>query len=131
MNTNDPPKTAGEMLADVMGNVGNLVRNELDLARTEFAASLKSAGTAIAAILVAAILALIGLNVLAAALIGTLVWAGMAPQWASLLVGGGLLVIALLIGSSALSSLQQIGFVPKRTARNVKRDAEAVKDACK
>ena len=131
MTPNDTPKSAGEMMADVVSNLGNLVRNELDLARTELMGSVKSAGAAIAAILVAAILALTGLNVLTAWVISALIWAGLAPPWATLLVGIVLVVIAALIASSALTTLKNIGFVPKRTARNVQRDAAAVKDAYK
>lgn len=129
MTPNDAPKSAGEMMADVFGNITNLVRNEMDLARTELASSLKSVGAAIGAIVVAAILALTGLNVLAGSLIGLLVRLGMVPHWAALTVGAALLLIAVIIASTALSSLKQIGFVPTRTARNVKRDAAAVKDA--
>ena len=72
---------------------------------------------------------LTGLNVLTAALISALVWAGMQPPLATLLVGGGLVVIGLVMGPSAIKTLKQIVFVPTRTARNVQRDAAAVKDA--
>ena len=131
MNIGDSPKSAGEMLADVVGNVGNLVRNEMDLARTEIVGSLKSAGAAIGVIVIATILGVTGLNVLTASLIAALVWLGVPPTWATLSVGLALVVIALLMTLSAISTLKQIGFVPKRTARNVKRDAAAVKDAYK
>lgn len=129
MTQTNAPKSAGEMLSDVLGNVGNLVRNEIDLARTELAAGVKSAAMAVAAILIAALLALTGLNVLTVSLIALLVRLGVPPHWATFGVGVALVLIAALIVNSAVKSLKQVGFVPTRTARNLKRDAAAVKDA--
>ena len=44
-------------------------------------------------------------------------------------VGAGLLLVAVIIFASAKSALSQIGFVPTRAARNVQRDAAAIKEA--
>lgn len=126
--TIDSPKSTGEMMSDILGNVANLVRNEADLARTEIAKSMNKAGASFVAMAVALMLAITGLNVLAASLVTFVVWAGLSPQWATLVVGAGFLLIALLIFNSAKSTLHQIGFVPTRAARNVSRDAAAIKD---
>ena len=56
-------------------------------------------------------------------------WAGVPASWAPLLVGVGLLLVAMVIFYSAKSALTNIGFMPARTARNVRADAEAAKDA--
>lgn len=125
---NDNPKSTGEMMASVLANIGNLVRNEADLARTEIAESAKKAGASIGAMAVALVLAITGLNVAAASLVALVIWAGLPPAWAPAVVGAGFLVVALIVFASAKSSLQQIGFVPTRTARNVQRDAAAIKE---
>ncbi len=122
-------RSAGEMMSDIMANVASLVRNEADLARAEIAESMAKAVASIAAMGLAFALAIAGLNVIAASLVALAVWAGLPPHWAPVVVGLGLLVLAWVIFSSARSALNQIGFVPTRAARNVQRDAAAIKDS--
>lgn len=129
MTTAEKPKSTGEMMSDILGNVGNLVRNEADLARAEIAGSLHRAGAALAAMALALVIAISGLNVIAASLVTLAIWAGMPPLWAPLAVGLALLLIALIIFTSARSALRRVGFVPTRAARNVQRDAAAIKDS--
>lgn len=125
----DTAKSTGEMMADILGNVSNLVRNEADLARAEIGESLRKAGSSIAAMVLALVLASTGLNVLAGSLVTLLVRAGLAPHWATAAVGAAFLLIALALFASAKSALTQIGFMPTRAARNVQRDVAAVKDS--
>lgn len=129
MMASDTPKSAGEMMADILGNVSNLVRNETDLARAEIAASLKQAGASVATMALALVLAVTGLNVLAASIVALVVWAGVPPHWASAVVGAGFLLLALILFSSARAALNKIGFVPTRAARNVSRDVAAIKES--
>ncbi|MBQ2260034.1 MAG: phage holin family protein [Loktanella sp.] len=126
--TPNTPKSTSEMMKAILGNVSNLVRDEADLARTEIAESANKAGASIAAMGIALVLAITGLNVFAATLVALVVQAGVPAQWAPAVVGAGFLVIALIIFITAKSSLKNIGFVPTRAARNVKRDAAAIKE---
>lgn len=129
MTPPDTPKSAGEMMADIMGNVGNLVRNEVDLARAEISASVGKAGGAVGTMAVALLVAITGLNVLAAALVAFVIWAGVPPTWAAAIVGISLLIIAyalVLIGKTALTRIE---FMPTRAARNIQRDATTIKEA--
>lgn len=124
------PKSAGEMMTDILGNVSNLVRNETDLARAEIGQSLQKAGASLGSMAVALVLAIAGINLLALSLVALLVEsAGLSETWATVLVGAGLLVIALLLFTTAKSALNQIGFVPTRAARSVSRDVAAIKDS--
>lgn len=125
----DNSKSTGEIMSDILGNVSNLVRNEADLARAEIAESMRKAGASMAAMAFALVLAIVGLNVLAASLVALVVWLGLPPEWATFGVGTGLLLIALIIFAYAKSTLQQIGFVPTRAARNLSRDAAVIKDS--
>lgn len=129
MTPGDTPKSAGEMMADIMGHVGSLVRNEVDLARTEITTSLGKAAGALGLMALALVLAITGLNVLAAWVVALVIWAGVPAPWAAALVGAGLLLIAYVTLLSAKSALNQIGFMPTRTARSVQREATAIKDA--
>jgi uncharacterized membrane protein YqjE len=129
MTITDSQRSTGEMMTDILGNVGNLVRNEVDLARAEIGVSLSKLGGTLASMALALVLAVVGLNVLAASLVSLVIWAGLPPQWATLVVGAGLLLIAYVIFRSARTALHQIGFVPTRAARNVQRDAAAIRDS--
>jgi hypothetical protein len=129
MTGTEAPRSTGEMMSDILGNVGNLVRNEADLARAEFAEDVRKALRSLGAMGVGLALAVAGLNVLAAPLVMFLVEAGLQPIWARTAVGLGLLLIAVVVFSSARSTLQQIGFVPSRAARNIQRDAAVIKDS--
>jgi uncharacterized membrane protein YqjE len=129
MTRADTPKSTGEMMSDIMGNVGNLVRKEVDLARIEVADSLKNATAALSMIAVALVVAIAGINLLATSLVALVIRAGVSPVWATSLVGAGLVLVAVVVFVSAKSTLNNIGFLPARTARSVRRDAAAVKDA--
>lgn len=129
MRATDAPKSAGEMMTDVLGSVSNLVRSETDLARAEIGESLTKAGSSIGTMALALALGIAGLNMLAVALVPLLVSFGLPPHWAAAVIGAALLLAALVIYSSAKSALNQIGFVPTRAARNVQRDVAAVKDS--
>lgn len=129
MTASDLPRSTGEMMTDILGNVSNLVRNETDLARTEVAESLQKAGASLGTMAIALVLGITALNLLAASLVTLVVWAGLPPHWATALVGAGFLLIALALFSSAKSALNQIGFAPTRAARNVSRDVAAIKDS--
>ena len=127
--TDESPKSTGEMMAAILGNISNLVRNETDLARAEIGESLSRAGASLGSMAVALILAITGLNVLAAAGVAAVVLAGVPPHWASAIVGAALLLVALALFYSAKSALNQIGLVPTRAARSVSRDVAAIKES--
>ncbi|MDB5658613.1 MAG: hypothetical protein JWS10_1228 [Cypionkella sp.] len=129
MTPPDTAKSAGEMMADIMGNVSNLVRNEVDLARAEITTSLGKAGGAVAMMAVALLVAITGLNVLAAALVALVIWAGVPPTWAATVVGIALLIIAFALFLGGKSALTRIDFMPTRAARNIQRDATTIKEA--
>lgn len=106
-----------------------LVRDELALARTEIAENLSRARVGIALLCVAAVLALVALNLLALAVVAGLNANGL-PFWAAaLIVGGALLLVALLFAIFGKSRLGSDALKPKRTMANVKRDIDYLKDA--
>lgn len=126
--SNDPNKSAGGLLGDALGHVSSLVRSEVDLARAEVNDNLKGAGVAIGVIAGAVVVALTALNVLSAALVAALTEAGIPAGWSALIVGVVLAIIAYVMVSKGTSDLKLSSLAPSRTAKNVKRDAQAVKD---
>ncbi|MDP3262894.1 MAG: phage holin family protein [Tabrizicola sp.] len=130
MSPQDTSRTAAEMLVDVAGNISNLVRSEVALAKAELVASVKDAVSAIAVIMGALVLAITGVNVLSAAIVAAFIAAGLSPVWASLITGVLFLVVAGLIVMAAVSAMKRIGFVPRRVATNIQRDVKAATEAC-
>jgi uncharacterized membrane protein YqjE len=122
-------KSAGGLLSDALSHVGSLVRGEVDLARAEINENLKSAGVALGLIAGAAIVALTALNVLCAALVAALTAAGVPAGWSAVIVGVVLAIIAFAMATKGTNDLKLSGLAPSRTAKNLKRDAQAVKEA--
>ena len=125
----DPNKSAGNLLNDALTHVSSLVRSEVDLARAEVNENLKTAGVAIGLIFGAGVVALTALNVLSAALVAALTEAGIPGGWSALLVGVIFAIIAYVMANKGTNDLKLSSLAPTRTAKNVKRDAQAVKEA--
>jgi hypothetical protein len=120
--------SAGGLLSETLATVSSLIRNEFNLARAEVNESLNQAAIAIGLIAGALIVALVSLNVLAAALVVGITSLGVDAGWSSLIVGGGLAVIAFAMIAKGTNDLKLSNFAPTRTATNVKRDAQTIKE---
>ncbi len=129
MSDNNTNKSAGNLLSEAMANVSGLVRSEVDLARAEISENMSKAGVAIGLIAGAAIMALVALNVLAAALVAALTAAGLDAGWSALIVGAALAILAYVLINKGVDDLKLSSLAPTRTVKNVKRDAAAVKEA--
>ncbi|SEM98575.1 Putative Holin-X, holin superfamily III [Loktanella fryxellensis] len=123
------PRSTGSLLTDVLGSIGNLLRQEVDLARAEVDENLKKAGKALFLLIGALILAFIGLSVLSTAAISALVLAGIGSLWATIIVGLVVLVIAGILGSVGIKRLKLSSIAPSRAARNLKADINMMKEA--
>ena len=124
----EPNKSAGGLLSDALTHVSALVRSEVDLARAEVNENLQSAGIAIGMIIGAVVVALTALNVLTAALVAALTEAGITAGWSALIVGVIFAIIAYVMLNKGTNDLKLSSLAPTRTAKNVKRDAQAVKE---
>jgi len=126
--TDTPPKSASSLLSDTLGTVSSLIRNEIKLARAEVSENVNQAAVAIGLIAGALIVALVLLNVLAAALVAGLTELGLDAGWASLLTGAGLALIAFGVIAKGTNDLKISSIAPTRTAQNLKRDAQTLKE---
>jgi hypothetical protein len=127
MNT-ESHKSTGNLLSDALTHVSSLVRSEVDLARAEVNENLKSAGVAIGLIVGALVLAITALNVLTAAVVAALTEAGIPAGWSALLVGVVFAIIAYVMVNKGTNDLKLSSLAPRRAAKNVKRDAQTIKD---
>jgi uncharacterized membrane protein YqjE len=128
MESHDPRST-GSLLSDVLGSIGNLLRQEVDLARAEVDQNIKRAASALGLLVVAVILAFIGLSVLSTAVISALVLVGISQLWATVLVGLVVLLIAVILVVIGVKRLKLSSIAPTRTARSLKADAQMMKEA--
>lgn len=122
-------KSASALVTDLMQNVSSLVRKEVDLARAEIDENISRAAVAIGLIVGAVVVALVALNVLAGALVAALVEAGLAAGWAAIIVGGVFGIIAFAMMAKGTNDLKLNSLAPTRTAKNIKRDAAAIKES--
>lgn len=112
------------LLGDVVSGFARLLRGELALARAEAKRSLGEASSALAKLAVAAMLGITAVNVLAGAAVAGLVALGLAPIWANVLVGAGLLLVAYVLVQSGLPQLKPANLAPRRMMANLRQDAE-------
>ncbi len=126
----DPnPRGPAGLVGDVLTHVSNLVRKEFDLARAEMGENVSQAGVAVGLLAGALIVALVALNVLAAALVAALTELGLAAGWSALIVGGALAIAAFIMVTKGVNDLKLTNLAPTRTAKNVRRDTDAVKES--
>jgi hypothetical protein len=116
------------LLADVVAGLGRLVRGELMLAKAEATEGLKIAAGGLIKIGAAAILALVGLNVLAGAAVAAIAATGLVgPVAAALIVGLALCALALILLLAGRAAISLKGLWPDRATRGLGRDAKTVR----
>jgi uncharacterized membrane protein YqjE len=123
----DPEARAVDLLSDVATLIGRLIKGELMLARAEATEAARNAAGGALRLGVALVFGLVGLNVLAGAVVAGLASAGMAPAPAGLAVAVVLFGVSLLLALSARSLLRPKGLLPMRAMRGMAEDARALR----
>jgi uncharacterized membrane protein YqjE len=132
--TRNPPSgleevPTGELVNRLAAQVSDLVRGELELARTELTAKGKRVGVGAGLAGAGGVLALYGLGVLIAAVVAALalVW----PVWLAALVVG--VVVLVVAGGLTLAGRSQLRKgtppTPEHTVESVRDDVATVKKA--
>lgn len=123
-------RSLGDLLSELAGETGLLVRQEVALAQAELTQKATSVGKNVGFLVVggavgyAALLAL-----LTAAIIGL---AYFVPLWlAALIVGLVVGIVALVLISSALKALKNAELKPNQTVDSLKEDAQWLKKQMK
>lgn len=119
-------KSIGELFTDLTQGVSTLVRQEVQLAKTEISEHISAGVKGIAFLVVAGLFALVGFQALvAAAILGLSL---VVASWlAALIVAAVLLVVAGVLLPSALSGLKKIAAPPEKTIETLKEDAQWIK----
>ncbi len=116
------------LMADLLDQVTQLLRKEVQLFRAEMSDKATQAMVAAGSILAAAVVAITALNVLAAALVAGLAKAGIPGAWSAVIVGVGLAIIAFLMAKKGIDNLKAGSLAPERTTRAAVRDVSMVKE---
>ena len=102
------------LMADLLDQVTQLVRKEVQLFRAEMSDKATQAMVAAGSILAAAVIAITALNVLAAALVTALTTAGIPAPWSAVIVGVGLAVVAFVMAKKGIDNLKAGSLAPEQ-----------------
>jgi uncharacterized membrane protein len=119
-------KSVGELFADLTRDMSTLLRQEMQLAKTEMTQKVASLGRNIAFLAVAATLAMLALQVLCATAI--LALALVVAAWlAALIVAGVLVLLAIIFALVALHSFKKASIAPRQTMETIREDVRWAK----
>lgn len=128
MATVQENRSVGELLRDLANDVTALIRQELALARTEAQEKVHQTIAAVVAMIAGALIAFAALIVLLDALVYGLTEAGMQRWLAALIVGGVVALIGFFLVRKGQKDLSATRLAPERTAANVRKDINLVKE---
>jgi len=113
----------GTVLSELAGDFSLLVRQELALARAEVFGKFGQLRMGAVLLAASALIAFAGLLGVMGA--GAAALAMVLPVWAAaLIVGGGVLLTAGILGAIGASRMRADSLVPQRAVRSLRRDAE-------
>lgn len=118
--------TLGRLVADASRDVSTLVQGEIELAKAELKVSVSKGGVGVAALLVAALAAGLGIVLLSFAIVYFLVMAGLDPAWSFLILAVVYLIVAGVIALIGMRKLKQVR-PPERTIETSKQIPPALK----
>lgn len=132
MNDNRPleNRPLGDLFGDLATDMGNLVRQEVALAKVEISQKAKYVGRNVGYLVIGGAVAYAALLAIIAAIIMLL--AKVVPHWGSALIVGAVVggIGWLLIGK-AMMALQQTDLTPRETVETLKEDATWMKQQIK
>jgi uncharacterized membrane protein YqjE len=118
----------GELFADLAREIGDLMRQELTLARTEMTQKATRVGRNIGTLAVGGAVVYAGFLALVAAAILVLAAIGV-PWWLSaLIVGVVVAAVGGLFVQRSLAALRQTDLAPRRTMHTLRDDTQLVKE---
>ena len=117
----------GEIAGGLAGDLQDLVKGELKLARAEFDEKLHGLIAGAISLVGGALVAFAGLVVVLEG--GAAILAKWLPAWASLLIVGAMIVlVGALIARGGLAKLSLKNITPDRTAASLGKDARLMKE---
>jgi len=128
MATTQESRSIGELLRDLANDSTALIRQELNLARTEAQEKLHQSITAVVLMVAGGFLGFAALIVLLDALVYGLTEAGLERWLAALIVGGVVAAIGFLLVRKGQNDLSATRLTPERTVASMRKDVNLVKE---
>lgn len=121
-------RSIGQLVADATQDVSSIIRNEIQLAKSEITADVSKIGKGVGMFAGAGVFAFLALIILLIA--AGLGLAEFMPGWlAFLIVAVVLLVVAGILALVGKGAISKAKFKPERTIRNAQETVEALKPA--
>lgn len=119
------------LFADALSQMTSLFETEIRLVRTEVSEKISAAINAIIVLLVAAVLLLVGLFIVLFGIVQLVIFFGLVAWQAYFLVGGAFAIIGAIVLYVALRKLSADNLTPKRSLKQLGKDAGIVKEQVK
>lgn len=121
--------TIGRLVADASRDISTLLRSEIALAKSELKVSVRTGGMGAALLAVAGFVGLLSLILLSISIAYFIHMAGLHQAWSFLIVFGGYLLVAAILGLVGIRKLKKVG-PPERAIEQAQKSKQILsKDA--
>ena len=122
-------RSIGELFGQLSQDMTLLVRQEVQLARTEMAEKLSRLTTNLISVGAGGFVAYLGgLALMAALILAVRDLANISLAWSALIVGGVIAIIGYVMLQRGLKELKRVELAPRRSVENIKDDVQSIKD---
>lgn len=122
-------RSIGELFGQLSQDMTLLVRQEVQLARTEMTEKLSKLTTNLISVGAGGFVAYLGgLALMAALILAVRDLADISLAWSALIVGGILAIIGYVMLQRGLKELKRVELAPRRSVENIKDDVQSIKD---
>jgi uncharacterized membrane protein len=119
----------GELFGQLTQDMTLLVRQEVQLARTEMTEKLSRLTTNLISVGAGGFVAYLGgLALMAALILAIRDLANISLAWSALIVGGILAIVGYVMLQRGLKELKSAELAPRRSVENIKDDVQSIKD---
>jgi uncharacterized membrane protein len=122
-------RSIGELFGQLTQDMTLLVRQEVQLARTEMTEKLSKLTTNLISVGAGGFVAYLGgLALMAALILAVRDLANISLAWSALIVGGILAIIGYVMLQRGMKELKEVELAPRRSVENIKDDVQSIKD---
>jgi uncharacterized membrane protein len=122
-------RSIGELFGQLTQDMTLLVRQEVQLARTEMTEKLSRFTTNLISVGAGGFVAYLGgLALMAALILAIRDLANISLAWSALIVGGILAIVGYVMLQRGLKELKAVDLAPRRSVENIKDDVQSIKD---
>jgi Putative Actinobacterial Holin-X, holin superfamily III len=122
-------RSFGELFGQLTQDMTLLVRQEVQLARTEMTEKVSRATTNLISVGAGGMVVYLGgLALMAALILAVRDLANISLAWSALIVGGIMAIIGYIMLQRGLKELKRAELAPRRSVENIKDDVQSIKD---